>query len=274
MKKMLFLAIILFTLANMTDAQKTSYVVINTNLGSMKVKLYNETPLHRDNFIKLANSNFYDSLLFHRVIANFMIQAGDPMSKNAKQGAQLGSGGPGYNIPAEIKLGLIHKKGVLSAARLGDQQNPKRESSGSQFYIVQGSKITDEQLNQTEAGINNQIKQQLIWAYILEPKNAAIKAKIDSLYRSNKQQELNTIAKEIETKIEPQFQQQMFKYSPAMRENYTKNGGTPHLDMNYTVFGELIEGFEVLDKIAAVKTAPGDRPLENVIIISTSVITE
>lgn len=164
---------------------KETIVLLKTTMGDMKIKLYNETPLHRDNFIKLVNEKFYDGLLFHRVIKNFMIQGGDPESKNAPAGKRLGSGGPGYTIPAEILPQFKHKKGALAAARLGDQMNPKRESSGSQFYIVQNA---------------------------------------------------------------------------------------PHLDGQYTVFGEVIEGLEIIDKIANVKTAPGDRPVEDVKIISATIV--
>ncbi len=188
---------------------KNIMVEIKTNYGTMKVKLYDETPLHRDNFVKLVKEGFYDGLLFHRVIKNFMIQGGDPNSKGAAPGVQLGSGGPGYTIPAEFSSKFIHKKGALSAARLGDQMNPKRESSGSQFYIVQGQVVPQNMLQQFSA-------------------------------RSGVQ------------------------YTPEQVQTYSTVGGTPHLDGQYTVFGEVVEGLEVIDKIAAVQTAPGDRPLEDV----------
>jgi len=164
---------------------KETIVLMKTTMGNMKIKLYNETPLHRDNFIKLVKEKFYDGLLFHRVIKDFMIQGGDPDSRNAPAGKQLGMGGPGYTIPAEILPQIKHKKGSLAAAR---DNNPARRSSGSQFYIVHNSK------------------------------------------------------------------------------------GTPHLDGEYTVFGEVIEGLDVVDKIAAVKTAPGDRPVEDVKIISVTIV--
>ncbi len=183
-------------------------VRIITDHGNMTVKLYNETPQHRDNFLKLAKEGFYDSLLFHRVIRNFMIQGGDPDSKNARQGQPLGQGGPGYTIPAEIVPGLIHKKGALAAARLGDAMNPTKASSGSQFYLVQGRAYSEQEINM--------------------------------------------------------FEQQGHRFTPEQRAAYTTVGGTPHLDNEYTVFGEVIEGLEVIDAIAAVQTAPGDRPVKDV----------
>ncbi len=188
---------------------KETMVEITTNLGTMRFKLYNETPLHRDNFIKLANEGFFDSTLFHRVIKSFMIQGGDPQSKNAAAGAMLGNGGPGYTIPAEFNAALCHKKGALAAARLGDQVNPQKASSGSQFYIVQGKPASDSDLSMME--------------------NA-----------------------------------KHMKYTPEQRKEYTTVGGTPFLDMDYTVFGELVSGMDVLDKIAAEATNAQNRPLQDI----------
>lgn len=184
-------------------------VKITTDSGVMIIRLYDKTPLHRDNFIKLANEHFFDSLLFHRVIQDFMIQGGDPQSKYAQPGQMLGSGDVGYTIPAEFDTSFIHKRGALSAARMGDQVNPAKASSGCQFYVVQGKKWTDADLNNMEM-------------------------------------------------------QQSRKYSPAQRNMYKTMGGTPFLDMGYTVFGEVEKGFEVIDKIASVPKAPGDRPLGDV----------
>ncbi len=200
------------TVENISESNtknENTMVIISTPFGDMKVKLYDETPLHRDNFIKLAREGFYDGLLFHRVIQGFMIQGGDPNSKNAPAGQSLGSGGPGYTIPAEFNPDLIHKKGALSAARLGDQVNPKRASSGSQFYIVQGKPLSSSELD-------------------------------NYTYRTG------------------------VSYTPEQKKIYEELGGTPFLDMQYTVFGEVVEGLDVIDKIAAVRTAPGDRPIEDV----------
>ena len=184
-------------------------VEIQTRFGNMIVLLYNDTPQHRDNFLKLVEEGFYDDLLFHRVIEGFMIQGGDPVSKNATERTQLGSGGPGYQVPAEFQDSLVHVKGALAAARQGDQVNPEKKSSGSQFYIVQGRAVTEEMLDQFEA------------------------------------------AKGI-------------RYSPEQRKEYLEKGGTPFLDGGYTVFGQVIEGMDVIDQIARQKTRPGDRPVEDV----------
>ena len=184
-------------------------VKITTDSGVMIIRLYDKTPLHRDNFIKLANDHFFDSLLFHRVIQDFMIQGGDPQSKYAQPGQMLGSGDVGYTIPAEFDTSFIHKRGALSAARMGDQVNPAKASSGCQFYVVQGKKWTDADLNNMEM-------------------------------------------------------QQGRKYSTAQRNMYKTIGGTPFLDTGYTVFGEVEKGLEVIDKIASVPKAPGDRPLGDV----------
>jgi cyclophilin family peptidyl-prolyl cis-trans isomerase len=189
-----------------TETAKEPHLKIHTSYGDMVIKLYNETPLHRDNFLKLAQEKFFDSLLFHRVIKGFMIQGGDPLSKNANPTQMLGSGDNGYTIPAEFNSNLIHKKGALAAART---ENPKKESSGCQFYIVHGKPMTDAELN------------------MMEQRNG-------------------------------------IKYTEAQRNAYKTVGGTPFLDMNYTVFGEVISGLDVIDKIAGVQTQPGDRPAQDV----------
>ncbi len=180
-------------------------VQIETNYGTMLVQLFNATPEHRDNFIKLAEEGFYDGLLFHRVIEGFMIQGGDPNSRNAKPKEALGIGGPGYTIPAEFVDSLVHVKGSLSAARQGDQVNPEKRSSGSQFYIVQGKPLSKEELDMAEA-------------------------------------------------------RKGIRYTREQREQYTAKGGTPQLDREYTVFGRVIKGLDVIDKIAAVATDQRDRP--------------
>ncbi len=197
-------------------------VLLQTSYGDIVIRLSDSTPLHRDNFLKLVKTGYYDSLLFHRVIKNFMIQGGDPNSKNAPAGQPLGNGGPGYTIPAEFRPTLFHKKGVIAAAREGDNVNPKKASAGSQFYIVQGKIFTD--------------------------------AGLDSL----------------ET-----FRMKGRKIPADQREVYKTIGGTPHLDQNYSVFGEVVKGLDVVDKIAAVATSMGkdrDRPLEDVKIINAKLI--
>jgi peptidyl-prolyl cis-trans isomerase B (cyclophilin B) len=189
-------------------------IKVTTSLGVMVVELYNETPLHRDNFIKLVKEGFYNDLLFHRCIKGFMAQGGDPDSRGAAPAKALGMGGPGYTVPAEFNANFVHKKGALAAARQGDQMNPKRASSGSQFYIVQGQQLNDNQITQFES-------------------RAAMKMP-------------------------------GFKYTDAQRQVYKTIGGTAMLDMDYTVFGEVVEGLDVLDKILAQPTKPGDRPVTDI----------
>ena len=254
------------------SGNKDKIVLIKTAYGNIKIRLYNETPIHRDNFIKLVSEGFYDSLLFHRVINNFMIQGGDPDSKNAKKGQTLGNGGPGYTLPAEFKPDLFHKKGALAAAREGDRVNPEKRSSGSQFYIVQGKIYTPEELSVMEDRLNQNIKVDLIRKYIMAPENAKLKAKIDSLQKIKKYDEVNLLVKDIESAIKDDYDKaDKFKFTEKQKELYTTIGGTPHLDGAYTVFGEVIEGLDVIDKIAEVKTDNNNRPLEDVVMSITVV---
>jgi len=201
--------LILITLLLSSCGDGYTYVKISTDMGDMRFKLYNSTPKHRDNFVKLAKEGFYDDLLFHRVIGGFMAQGGDPKSKGAGPQVSLGSGGPGYKVDAEI--GAPHFKGTLAAARQGGPSNPEKQSSGSQFYIVQGMLQSDAQITNAE-------------------------------------------------------QKKGIKYTAEQREKYKTIGGTIMLDMDYTVYGEIVDGMEVIDKICAVKTtgSPKDRPLEDI----------
>lgn len=191
------------------NAPDKCLVEISTTQGNMLVELYEDTPKHRDNFLKLAEESFYDGLLFHRVIKGFMIQGGDPASKGASVDVQLGGGGPGYQVDAEFDERFAHIKGALAAARTGDQVNPEKRSSGSQFYIVHGREVTEEQLDRTES-------------------------------------------------------QKGITYSDELRKTYLENGGTPFLDGEYTIFGRVVEGLDIIDKIAEVKTSRGDRPQQDV----------
>lgn len=190
-------------------APKSCLVELTTEMGKMLIELYDDTPLHRDNFLKLAEEGYYDGLLFHRVIDGFMVQGGDPNSRDALDGAVLGTGGPGYQVDAEFNEHLVHYKGALAAARTGGPMNPQKRSSGSQFYIVQGGPVSDQMLDMVE--VRNGIQ-----------------------------------------------------YSPEQREKYKEVGGTPQLDMEYTVFGRVVEGLEVIDKIASTRTDGRDRPEEDV----------
>ena len=221
--KKIFLALLLGTMLIFSSAygqnrkDKPVFVLIHTTMGNIKVKLYFRTIHHTENFITLVKKHYYDSSLFHRVIPNFVIQGGDPQSKHAKSGEMLGNGGPGYTIPAEICPEYFHKRGALAMAREGDQVNPTRRSSGSQFYIVIGKVYTDQELN------------------IME-------------------QRLHT------------------KFTPEQRKAYTTVGGTPFLDGQYTVFGEVVDGMDVVDKIANLKRDKNDRPLVDVRILSMRIV--
>lgn len=244
---------------------KEKMVLISTEFGDIKIKLYNETPLHRDNFIKLAEKGFYNDLLFHRVIKDFMIQGGDPDSKNAAPGQMLGNGGPGYEIPAEFNPKFFHKKGALAAARESDQVNPEKKSSGSQFYLVQGKVYEMEQLAVMEDRMNQTAKIDIFRNFIAKPENAEYKKKLDSCQQAQNFEELNKMVQEIEEKTKDEYAKvDKFSYTDEQKKEYSTVGGTPHLDGAYTVFGEVIEGLDVIDKIAAVETGANDRPAKDV----------
>lgn len=247
--------------------EKETVVLIKTSLGNIKVKLYNQTPVHRDNFIKLIKQGYYDSLLFHRVINQFMIQGGDPDSKNAAPGKALGMGEPGYTLPAEIIPGLYHKKGALAAAREPDRVNPQKRSSGSQFYLVQGKVFTLKELETLEARINQSAKYKIIQDFITNPANISYRNRLDSLQKAQNSAGMSKIFQEIEALNQTEIDKVSdFHFTEIQKEIYTTTGGTPHLDGDYTVFGEIIEGFEVLDKIAAVETDGNNRPLQDVLM--------
>jgi peptidylprolyl isomerase len=258
---------ILMSMASINAAEKPSnnkdvMVELSTEFGTMKILLYGETPKHRDNFLKLVEQGFYNDLLFHRVIKDFMIQGGDPDSKGAAQGKQLGAGDVGYTIPAEfVYPKYYHKKGALAAARQGDQVNPEKRSSGCQFYIVQGKKLTDAEIKQMEYNLLGQAKESRFYEIVRERS-----AEIQKLRMEKNQAGLNNLQSEIVAQLESEFKDKASQYvmSDEMKEVYKTVGGTPFLDNAYTVFGEVVEGLEVIDKIAAVETAPGDRPKSDV----------
>lgn len=271
------LGIVAFTVPSKKNPDKKQkmenpIVTFETNYGVIKVKLYNETPLHRDNFIKLAEEHYFDSLLFHRVIENFMIQAGDPNSKGAAPGVMLGTGGPGYTIPAEFNPNLIHKKGALAAARLGGPQNPKKESSGSQFYIVAGQKVPMEQLDAMAAQKSEQAKGEYIQTQLYKPENKDVLNELITLQKAGDRENFMIKWNAFEEKYADSLKTiPTYNYTENQKNIYQTLGGTPHLDMDYTVFGEVIDGLSVVDSIAAVKTDRANRPLEDVIIIKVSV---
>ena len=253
------------------DMDKETLVKIETTAGDIKVKLYNETPKHRDNFIKLVKDGVYEGTLFHRVIKDFMIQAGDPDSKNAPKGKMLGAGDVGYTVPAEfVYPKYFHKKGALSAARQGDNVNPKKESSGCQFYIVTGKVYNDSTLLGMESQMNenkiNVIFNKLAQKHMKEIYKMRKANDENGLY--DLQEKLFAEAQELSAK-EPEFH-----FTPEQIEAYTTVGGTPHLDGEYTVFGEVVEGMDVVDKIQKVKTDRSDRPEEDVKIIKATILDE
>ncbi len=232
--------------------EKEPIILLQTDYGDIKVKLYNETPIHRDNFLKLVKEGTLDSTLFHRVIKGFMIQGGDPSSKNAAPKAELGNGGPGYTLDAEIRYDKFHKKGALAAARQGDNMNPKRESSGSQFYIVHGKKFTREELDQMVRGkVVEQLKKD----------NLSILRELQEL---GDQEKMQAFVKKLDKQRDSLAQSVEYAMTEEEIEAYTTIGGAPHLDDAYTVFGEVIEGLDIVDKIATQSTGRQDRPLKNI----------
>ena len=251
-----------------TDMEKRTQVKIETTMGEIIVELYNETPKHRDNFIKLAKGGVYDSTLFHRVIRQFMIQAGDPESKNAADTAQLGSGDVGYTIPAEFVPKFYHKKGALAAARMGDDVNPERASSGCQFYIVTGKKFREAQLLDM-AGQKNNARLDTLF-------NQLARKHMKEIYKLRKANDENGLM-ELQDNLEAQAQalykeEEPFMFTPEQITVYTTIGGTPHLDGAYTVFGQVLSGMDTVEKIETTKTGKADRPVENVRILKATVL--
>ena len=236
-------------------------VRIKTTEGDIVIRLYDETPKHRDNFLKLVKEGFFDGTLFHRVIKDFMIQGGDPDSKSAKPGQMLGEGGPGYDIDAEIVYPQhFHKRGALSAARLGDNVNPERKSSGSQFYIVWGRTFNDGELKQMERQMVMMHEQAIFDSLSMQHR-----AEIMQLRRNRDQAGLQALQEQLVNQTK-----ELSKTSPApaftaeQRDAYTTVGGTPHLDNQYTVFGEVVEGLDVVERIQNTATDRSDRPTTDV----------
>lgn len=247
---------------------KSDYVVtIKTSYGDMVAILYDETPKHKANFIKLAKEHYFDSLLFHRVIAGFMIQGGDPDSKRAQPGQPLGQGGPGYTVDAEFNPNLFHEKGALSAARLGDEQNPTKASSGSQFYIVQGTVILTSDLEDLRI---DQMKFNTAFRQVMQnPANQPLIDTLNKIYLTGDMQAYKKKIFSLVPRIEKETGMTLAKFvSPEKIKAYTSVGGAPHLDGGYTVFGKVIKGLEIIDKIASVQTN-GERPLEDIRMVVT-----
>ena len=249
---------------------KETTVIMHTSLGDVTLKLYNETPLHRDNFIKLVKEGTYNGLLFHRVIKDFMVQGGDVISKDAPMNKSLGAGDLGYTVPAEfVYPKYFHKKGALCAARTGDEVNPERASSASQFYIVTGKKYTEGEFKQMEKQLENRLKQSIFAR--LQTEN---KAKIMQLYRNGEKEELAILRDTLvgKTELEAEKRKEEACLPAELREAYRSVGGVPFLDNQYTVYGEVVDGIEVVDAIQKVKTNKQDRPLENIVIKSMELV--
>ena len=235
-------------------------VKIQTTLGDIIVRLYDETPLHRDNFVKLAKEGYYDGTIFHRVIKDFMIQGGDPDSKNPASNGRYGTGGPDYTIEAEIKPELIHKRGALAAARQGDEVNPERRSSGSQFYIVWGQQYKASQMGQLDKQMRMQAELHIFNELVQQNRK-----RIMDLRRNRDQEGLMDLQNDLVAQTHAIAEQRGVKgLSEVQKGVYSTVGGTPHLDGQYTVFGEVEEGLDIVGKIQAVATHPGDRPKEDI----------
>lgn len=244
-------------------------VMIHTDYGDIVLILYDKTPLHRDNFIKLVTDSFFNGTLFHRVIQDFMIQGGDPDSKNAQPGAVLGDGGPGYVVNAEIIPEYINKRGALCAARMPDNVNPLKSSSGSQFYIVQGKKFSPNELKNIELKINQSKKAVIINGIIANPPKE-LKGFVDSTKATNTNEAYKILIDSIDTYVENEVTKQgRFTFTEEQKKAYATVGGAPHLDGGYTVFGEVLEGMDVVEKISLVKKDPNDRPLTDIKMIIT-----
>ena len=251
---------------NMSNGSRTQ-VHFETTLGNFTVELYNETPLHRENFIKLVQEGLYDETLFHRVIKQFMIQAGDPDSKTASDTASLGAGDVGYTIPAEMKTPFFHQKGALAAARQGDEVNPEKASSGCQFYIVTGRKFSEAQLQGMEIQMNEQREGAIF--------DTLARNHMKEIYKMRKandnagllalQDKLEAEARELADKEEKH------RFTPEQLQAYTTVGGAPHLDGGYTIFGQITEGMETVENIEKAKTNRGDRPTTDIRILKATV---
>ncbi len=247
-------------------AKKESLVLIQTEFGVVKVKLYNQTPIHRDNFLKLVKEGAYDSTLFHRVIPQFMIQGGDPDSKGAKSGAKLGDGGLDYTLEAEFVDSLFHKRGALAAARMPDNVNPEKRSSSMQFYVVQGRKFSEANLAAMMQNQNTNIKSQLMNAFFNRPENEDYLSRLQVCQKEKDEEAMKALMQELEPLIDLEFRGKEVKLNPKAIEAYSTLGGAPHLDGSYTVFGEVVEGMEVVDAISAQNCDRDNRPVKDVMM--------
>jgi len=264
--KKLVLVLFVFLLAGNLFARpkKDPILLISTTYGDIRIKLFNETPLHTKNFVKLAKKKYFNETLFHRVIRNFMIQGGDPDSKKAQPGQLLGDGGPKYTIPFEYVPAYFHKKGMVAAAREGDDVNPLRASSASQFYIVVGKVFDDAGLDVVEKRINTMQKNNLMYNYIAS--NKALKDRLAE-YKKSDTAAYTMQMKQLSMLADSLYKEQKPYIIPENeREIYKTIGGTPHLDASYSIFGEVLEGLDVVEKISEASTDKNNRPIENIVI--------
>ncbi|WP_159521355.1 peptidylprolyl isomerase [Sunxiuqinia indica] len=262
--KQLALLLLLYLSLNAAGLAQNRIVEIKTNLGTMKFKLYDDTPKHRNAFIKLANEGYYDGTLFYRVIQDFLIQGGSKSSRNAPPGKRIGYGDPDHTVDDEIIDHYFHKKGALCAPRQPDEVNPYKQSDISQFYIVKGQVFTEGQLDTLEMAVNRPIRKK-ITKQIYTPE---VREKLKKLKEENKVDEFREIASRVKKDIASRFElnSNTLEFSEAQRKAYTTVGGYPDLDGKYTVFGECISGFDVIDKIAALKVDENNRPVKDVVI--------
>lgn len=250
------------------DSTACPRVLIHTTAGDITVELYNDTPIHRDNFLKLASEGYYDGVLFHRVVPGFVVQGGDRESVNAAPGQHLGSGTPGYTLEAEIRYPKhFHKHGALAAARESDDTNPDKRSSGSQFYFVTGKVVPEGKLRSTERRTNLELEQKILSAL-----NEQHRDTIMAMRRAHDFKGLSALQDSLVIEAENQAKANRFTFTPEQRQSYTTVGGAPALDGEYTVFGEVTDGLDVVDSIGAVATDANERPLTDVRIISMEII--
>ena len=271
-KFLVLFSILLLTLLVLGSFIKKSdevEVIMTTSKGELILKLYNQTPIHRDNFVKLINNQFYNGISFHRVIKNFMAQAGDPNSRDPEYASSLGNNSEGETLPAEIYPSLFHKKGALAAARMGDQVNPEKRSSGSQFYIVQGKKYNRNQLTQMESRINQQLEGNLVGIFLKDSSNREYMNRVKVCQQNGWIDSLNLVVGEIKNMVFKDVDK--FTFSEEQLKAYETVGGTPFLDNGYTVFGEVVSGIDIIDSICTSPTLPGDKPKDPIIILSVKI---
>lgn len=245
--------------------KKYTRVEIVTTAGRLELALFDATPRHKENFLKLVRSGFYHGTLFHRIIKDFMVQGGDPDSKNAAAGKILGEGGPGYDVSSEFNDTLYHYRGALAAAREGDEKNPEKKSSGSQFYVVSGTQVGTPKMREM-------MKAKATEAFLSDPDNISFQMRYETYMQRKDGNALEQLRRELEEKIGPLTDSMVNALPKRTRQMYATWGGTPFLDKQYTVFGFLISGYDVLDKMQATATDPNDRPKDDIKIISTRVL--